>query len=311
VRAATASGDAAGPYGSRIARSIEARLAAVGALSRSCSGPTWFLCLERGGDRAALARGAEALIASGRPGARALAARVAEHVARAPAEVSWWTWGESDADAIALVAALRDPGTTAANERLVVLRDGTELATIEGSGWVTVPQGDGPLVLRFARATGRFAIARVDGEVLVRPDQAARGSVAIERRIVREAGDHLVEIDLQLREEAEDVVVTVPLAAGHELASRAGGGQVGVRGPSRSWRWWTGNPDAGPEVPEMARTDEGIVLRFDRVRAGRTTVRVPIAETAAGSFTAPGVRVRSADAEVWGLTAPLALTITR
>ncbi|UJR85900.1 alpha-2-macroglobulin family protein [Sandaracinus amylolyticus] len=302
VRAARASGDSASPYGARLEPVIDAMLSSRGASSTCLA---WFLCMARRGERATMARAAEALIESGRPGARERAARIAMRIAERPADVGAWTWGDADADVLALIARLEDG--RAEEVVATVMQGERRLARVRGDASVVVPAGDEPIVLRFEGGRGRFVIASVDGVVDVDAARAGRGSVPIERRFVSERGARFVEVELTLRRDAREVAISVPLPAGLELGARAGGATLGVSASGRRFTWWGAEVDGGPEVPRMVRDAAGLALRWERLRAGRYVVRVPLVESARGRFTAGAVLLRTADDTTWGLAPPLVL----
>ncbi|WP_169791693.1 alpha-2-macroglobulin family protein [Sandaracinus amylolyticus] len=298
VRAARAAGDSASPYGARLEPIVDAMLT-----SRATGGTcfTGFLCTARQSERATMARAAEALIESGRPGARERAARIAMRIAERPADVGAWTWGDADADVLALIARLEDGH--ADDVVATVVQGERRLARVRGDASVVVPAGDEPIALRFEGGRGRFVLASIDGVVDVDATRAGRGNVPVERRFVSERGGQFVEIELTLRRDARDVALSVPLPAGLEL----GRATVGVSATGRRFTWWGAEVDAGPEVPRLARDASGLALRWERLRAGRYVVRVPLVQSARGRFTAGAVLLRTADDTTWGLAPPLVL----
>jgi len=268
-----------------------------------CQGAAWFLCLTREGTRGAVAGAARALLEVS-PSARPSALRAARWLATHPEARGWWTWGSAEADVLALLARIGPTEGTAAT--LEARLGDTVLARGDARGGVTLTVRDaGTLRLSFAAAPGRFARVTVRGTLAVAPPSQSIGPAALTRTFADAAGGREMTLSFTLPRDTEGVEIHAPVPAGWAFALGAGE-RVAQRDPIRGWAELDGV--GGDTAAQVSALDDGVRVRFVRLRAGAHAVRVPLAAVGRGRFRAGSAWLRSADEGVWSVTPAWATT---
>lgn len=297
VRASRRVGDAL--RASRFSRALREALDRTVSNDRRapCEGAAWFLCLAREGTRGAVASAARALLDAD-PAARPTVLRAARWLATHPEETARWSWGGAEADVLALLAAL---GRGAGGAVPVTVRMG-DVVLAQGDARrgldVTVREA-GSLRLSFDASPGRFVRVSARGDLRVAPPTVTVGPAALVRTFSGEGGARAMTLAFELPRDCARVEVHAPIPAGTEYAQGAGE-RVAQRDPICGWRELDG--PAGDDAAQVSRLDDGVRVRFGRLRAGAHAVRVPLAVVGRGRYGAGSAWLRCADDAVWSVT---------
>lgn len=262
-----------------------------------CAGVAWFLCFAREGTRGQVAAAARALLAAD-PAARPSVLRAARWLATRPEETARWSWGSAEADVLALLAAL---GRGAREAAPITVRMGdTVLARGDARAGVDVTVREaGTLRISFDAAPGRFARVSATGTLRVAPPTGTQGPAALVRSFVGEGDARAMTLAFELPRDCARVEVHAPIPAGMEYAQGAGT-RVAQRDPIRGWRELDG--PTGDDVARVSRVEDGVRVRFTRLRAGAHAVSVPLAVIGRGRFHAGSAWLRCEDDGVWSVT---------
>ena len=275
----------------------------VGAPTTPCAGPAWFLCLAREGHRGAVAFAARTLLEA-QPAARPSVLRAARWLSTQPEELRRWSWGTAEGDVLALLQAL---GTSAGPVPVVARMGDTVLARGDARRGlsVTVREG-GTLRLSFEGAAGRFARVHTRGALHLSPPAQGFGPAQLTQRFDGEGAVREMVLSFTLPRDATALELHAPIPAGMELSNGADD-PVAQRDPWRSWRELDG--PVGDTRARVTRLDDGVRVRFARLRAGAHTVRVPLLTVARGEFSAGSAWLHAAERDVWAVTPAWRVTV--
>lgn len=303
VRAARMRGDAVQLRGQSQRLRDALDRAVVGAPTTPCAGPAWFLCLAREGHRGAVAFAARTLLEA-QPAARPSVLRAARWLSTQPEELRRWSWGTAEADVLALLHAL---GSASGPVPVVARMGDTVLARGDARRGlaVTVREG-GTLRLSFEGAPGRFSRVHTRGALRLSPPAQGFGTARLTQRFEGEGATREMVLSFTLPRDATALELHAPIPAGLELSNGAED-PVSQRDPWRSWRELDG--PVGDTRARVTRLDDGVRVRFARLRAGAHTVRVPLLAVARGEFSAGSAWLQAAERDLWAVTPAWRVTV--
>jgi hypothetical protein len=144
------------------------------------------------------------------------------------------------------------------------------------------------------------------GALHLSPPAQGFGPAQLTQRFDGEGAVREMVLSFTLPRDATALELHAPIPAGMELSNGADD-PVAQRDPWRSWRELDG--PVGDTRARVTRLDDGVRVRFARLRAGAHTVRVPLLTVARGEFSAGSAWLHAAERDVWAVTPAWRVTV--